>query len=245
MRNTNFPQKKNIIFVKSASPQYIIFRNNCKTEQECDIMYEKEREQVASFMRRLYRQFLTTTSGGNISCRTADGNIAITASQSDKAEQSPETVGIVTPDGRSLTPDLKLSIETSLHLGIYARRKDVQAIVHAHPVTATLFCCSEEPLDTHLTAEAYAMAGDAVKIPYALMGSQALADLVAEHMLNYNCGLMENHGVITVGNSLLNAFDRMELLENAAKQTLMAHSIICRRLTAEQLRELDRFAGRK
>lgn len=208
------------------------------------IMYEKEREQVAGFMRRLYRQFLTTTSGGNISCRTADGNIAITASQSDKAEQSPETVGIVTLDGKSLTPDLKLSIETALHLGIYARRPDVQAIVHAHPVTATFFCCTEEKLDTHLTAEAYAMAGDVIKIPYAIMGSTELAELVAQYMTNYNCGLMENHGVITVGKSLLNAFDRMELLENAAKQTLMARSIVCRRLSEEQLKELDRFAGR-
>ena len=47
------------------------------------MIYEKEREQVAAFMRRLYRQFLTTTSGGNISCRLPDGNVAITASQSD------------------------------------------------------------------------------------------------------------------------------------------------------------------
>ena len=88
-------------------------------------------------------------------------------------------------------------------------------------------------------------AGDAVKIPYALMGSPELAELVSEYMQDFNCGLMENHGVITVGNSLLNAFDRMELLENAAKQTIMAHSIVCRSLTGEQLLELDRFAGRK
>lgn len=63
------------------------------------ILCQTEREQVASFMRRLYRQFLTTTSGGNVSCRTPDGNIVITASQSDKCEQSAETVGILTPDG--------------------------------------------------------------------------------------------------------------------------------------------------
>ena len=105
--------------------------------------YTKEREEVASFMRRLYRQFLTTTSGGNISFRAADGNIVITASQSDKGEQSPENVGIVTPDGTSLTPHLKLSIETGMHLAIYAARPDVMAIVHAHPVTATLFTAAD------------------------------------------------------------------------------------------------------
>ena len=205
-----------------------------------------ERNKVAYFMRRCYRQFLTTTSGGNISCRTADGNIAITASQSDKGEQSPENVGIVTPDGENLTPHLKLSIETGMHLAIYKVRSDVNAIVHAHPVTATLFCASEaETLDTHLTAEAYAVAGDTVMIPYALMGSELLAKLVAEKMQNCDCGLMENHGVITVGKDLLSAFDRMELLENAAKQTLWSHFVPCRRLSAEKLHEIDVFVKRK
>ena len=208
--------------------------------------YTREREEIAGFMRRLYRQFLTTTSGGNISCRAADGNIVITASQSDKGEQRAETVGVVTPEGKSLIPELKLSIETGMHLAIYAARPDVMAIVHAHPVTATLFAAAEAaPLDMHLTAEAYAVAGEVVKIPYALMGSEALAQIVAEKMRHYNCGLMENHGVIALGKNLLSAFDRMELLENAAKQTVMAQLIPCRRLSEEQLLELDRFAGRK
>lgn len=209
-------------------------------------LYAEERENVADFMRRLYRQFLTTTSGGNISCRTSDGNIVITASQSDKGKQTKETVGVVTPEGENLTKELKLSIETSLHLAIYRERKDVSAIVHAHPVTATFFCAAKEgELNTHLTAEAYAVAGDVVKIPYALMGTEALARLTAEKMRFYDCGLMENHGVITVGKDLLSAFDRMELLENAAKQTLMSYTISARSLSREQLDELDRYTGRK
>ena len=208
--------------------------------------YNKEREAVASFMRRLYRQFLTTTSGGNISCRTSDGNIVITASQSDKGNQTMENVGIVTMEGENLTKDLKLSIETNLHLAIYKARKDVSAIVHAHPVTATFFCAAKEyELNTHLTAEAYAVAGDVVKIPYALMGTKLLAELTAEKMRFSDCGLMENHGVITVGKDLLSAFDRMDLLENAAKQTIMAYTIAAKSLSKEQLDELDHYAGRK
>ena len=208
------------------------------------VQCQSEREQVAYFMRRLYRQFLTTTSGGNISCRTSDGNIAITASQTDKCEQSWETVGILTPEGESLTPELKLSIESGLHLAIYAARPDISAIVHAHPVTATFFCTTDVPINMHLTAETYAVAGEVVRIPYALMGTQELARLVAEMMKDCDCGLMDNHGVITVGKTLLSAFDKMELLENAAKQTLMAQTIQARTLTHEQLSELDRFMGR-
>ena len=208
--------------------------------------YSKEREEAAYFMRRLYRQFLTTTSGGNISCRTPDGKVVITASQSDKGEQSADKVGVVTLDGENLTPHLNLSIETSMHLAIYHARKDVNAIVHAHPATATLFCAAESAaLDTHLTAEAYAVAGDTVMIPYALMGTGALAKIVAEKMQFCDCGLMENHGVITVGKNLLSAFDKMELLENAAKQTLWSHIIPCRRLNREQLEEIDKLMNRK
>ncbi len=209
-------------------------------------MYHSEKEQVAYFMRRLYRQFLTTTSGGNISCRTADGNIAITASQTDKCEQSPETIAIVAPDGKSLTPELKPSIETGLHLAVYAARPDIQAIVHAHPPTATFVCAAaEHRLNTHLTAEAYAITGDAVRIPYALMGTPELARLVAEQLRHCDCGLMENHGVIAVGPGLLSAFDKMELLENAAKQTLMSYTLPARSLTGAQLSQIDQFMKRK
>ncbi|MBP5181423.1 MAG: class II aldolase/adducin family protein [Lentisphaeria bacterium] len=65
--------------------------------------YAREREEVASFMRRLYDRFLTTASGGNISLRTSDGNVLITASGRDKAELAEEDVGIVTPEGENLT----------------------------------------------------------------------------------------------------------------------------------------------
>ena len=69
--------------------------------------------------------------------------------------------------------------------------------------------------------------------------------MVSEYMQICDCGLMDNHGVITVGKTLLAAFDRMELLECAAKQTLMACMLKAHSLTPVQLLELDRFVGRK
>lgn len=206
---------------------------------------KEERQAVAYFMRRLYGQCLTTTSGGNISCRTADGRVAITASKLDKGELTADGVGVVGLDRQLYTPDLALSIETGLHLDIYRRRPEVRAIVHAHPVTATAFCCVKKTINTHLTAEAYAILGEPVVIPYALMGTPALARQVADGMETAVCALMENHGIITVGRTLLEAFDRLELLEAAARQTLLTEQIGgVSPLTPEQLRELDAFAGR-
>ena len=211
------------------------------------MQYEKERGQVAYFMRRLYRQGLTTTSGGNISCIMPEGVMAITASQWDKCEIQADGIGLVNmEDGHSLTPELKLSIETEMHLEIYRKRPDVKAIVHAHPVTATAFCAMDKAIDTHLTAEAYALLGEPVWIPYALMGTSQLAHNVAACMkAPCVCGLMENHGVLALGPTLLAAFDRLELLEAAARQTVItAQMNSIHQLTKEQLKELDAFVGR-
>ena len=205
-----------------------------------------ERAETAYFMRRLYRQCLTTTSGGNLSRRVSATEVVVTASKSDKAELQPEQVGIVTMDGESLTPELSLSIETSMHLAIYRMRPDVDAIVHAHPVTASAFCATRVRLGTHYTAEGYAIVGDPVFVPYELMGSAELALRVAEGVAGGAlCALLENHGVLTVGTTLLQAFDRLEVLEVAARHTVLLRQLgQGRELQARQLDELDTFMGR-
>ena len=204
-----------------------------------------EREQAAAFMRRLYRQGLTTTSGGNISLRCTDGTVAITASKLDKGELS-AGVGLVTLDGENLTPELHLSIETGMHLAIYQKRAEISAIVHAHPSTAGSFTASRIPIDTKLTAETYAILGEGIPVvPYALMGSGELARLTSDKLVDYPCVLLENHGVVTVGKTLLEAFDRLELVEAAAKMTLATRQLgDFHRLTDTQLLELDNFVGR-
>jgi len=101
--------------------------------------YKSERKEVAHFMRRLYKHGLTTTSGGNISLRLSDDLILITPTATDKGRMKWKEVGIVNIFGENFTPQLKPSIETAMHLAIYKRKNDVSAIVHAHPVFASLF----------------------------------------------------------------------------------------------------------
>jgi L-fuculose-phosphate aldolase len=112
-------------------------------------------------------------------------------------------------------------------------------------VTASAFCASRTPINTHLTAEGYALLADPVFVPYACMGTDALADLVASHLRTACCALMQNHGVITVAETLLAAFDRLELLEVAARHTLIARQLDdVSELSREQCTELDRLMGR-
>ncbi|NOY81045.1 MAG: class II aldolase/adducin family protein [Kiritimatiellaeota bacterium] len=207
--------------------------------------YQQERFEVARFMRRLYRQGLTTTSGGNISLRLDDGHILLTASQHDKGRLRAEDVGVLDMDGRNLTPTLRPSIEIGMHLAVYRARSDAKAVVHAHPPFTSAFCASTERISTHLVAESYAILGDPAYVPYLPMGSRALAEAVATRAHSSVCILMANHGALTLGTTLLEAFDRIEVLEAAARLTLYARLLGApRALNAAELTELDEMLGR-
>jgi len=204
--------------------------------------YKQERTDVARFMRRLYRQGLTTTSGGNISLKISDEIIVITPSATDKGRMRWREVGIMTLEGDNLTPELKPSIEFEMHLSIYRKNKDVKAIVHAHPVFASAFTATKFKINTNLTAEARAICGEPLFVAYALMGTKELASLAAESTVKSDVLLLENHGVLTIGNGLLQAFDKLEVLENAAKITLIVELTKMKSpLSKLRIREIDKL----
>ncbi|MBN2172945.1 MAG: class II aldolase/adducin family protein [Bacteroidales bacterium] len=199
----------------------------------------KEKERVAYFMRRMYEQRLTTSTGGNISLKVGE-KILITPSQTDKARMVAESIGSMTLNGRVLSHRFKASMENKMHLAIYHKRPDVKAIIHGHPIFATSFAICGKKVMTNLAGESRAILGEPVMADYKLMGTQELADVVAEASLRGNVILMENHGVITLGDTLVEAFDRIEVLEAAAKMTLITQMIgNPKELNAEELKEID------
>jgi L-fuculose-phosphate aldolase len=206
----------------------------------------KEKQAVADCMNRLYRQGLTTTSGGNISLRIPGGLVLLTPSATDKGNMDADQIAVIGMDGANHTPKHKPSIETSMHLAIYKRHAHVHAIVHAHPPTASAFVAARKPINVRLIAETYAIVGEPVIAPYALMGSPELAASVAGCMKkNTTCILMENHGVLCTGDTLLQAFDRIEVLENAARINLYVAQLGGGvELDENQLREIDAMMGR-
>jgi L-fuculose-phosphate aldolase len=201
--------------------------------------YKDERKEVASFMRRLYKHGLTTTSGGNISLKISGDLIAITPSATDKGRMKWSEVGLMTMDGENLTPELKPSMESEMHISIY-RERDVNSVVHAHPTFATAFTAMKNRINIKLTAEACAILEEPVSVGYALMGTKKLADLVVENIHKSDILLLENHGILTVGSSLLQAFDKMEVLENAARMTFIVDFAGKKKsLSREKIKEIE------
>ena len=179
-------------------------------------------------MARLYDRGLTTAGGGNVSAREGDV-MYITPSGGDKSCIPPSMIAAVDIEsgavdiesGANMTPHLRLSIEAEMHRAVYLAYDDVRAVVHSHPLYASMFSALEESIDTHFIAESYYLLGKVVKAPYALMGTAELAENVCRALEGCKALLLENHGALTTGGSLLQAFERMEVLENAARMTYM------------------------
>jgi L-fuculose-phosphate aldolase len=202
--------------------------------------FQTEKKEVAYFMQRLYEQKLTTCSGGNISFKIDDENILITPSQLDKARLTASQIGIMSLDGKNHTPELKPTMESGMHLSIYKKRPDVKAIVHAHPTYATSFSVTDKKVNCKLTGEARFVIGEPAYTKYALMGSEELAGIVSEATLNANVVVMKNHGALAVGETLLQAFDRLEVFEASAKITLISGLLgEHNNLSPEELKAID------
>jgi L-fuculose-phosphate aldolase len=207
--------------------------------------FYNERKSVADYMRRLYDRHLTTASGGNISLRLNDELFCITPSALDKGNLTPDLIAIVSFEGKNLTPHLPLSIGTEMHRKCLLARPDRNAIVHAHPVYACAYSTAQPcKLNTRLTAEAYYIIGDITNVPYKLMGTTDLADIVSTYMKDREVMLMENHGAIATGVDLLRAFDCMELLERAAQMSYLVDSIQnSHELTEERIKPIIDMRG--
>ena len=201
---------------------------------------KRAEKEIANTMRRVYERGLTTSLGGNISMRLGSVML-ITPSSLDKASLGDEDIANVDIEsGKNLTPGLKLSIESEMHRLIYLKRPTCKAVIHAHPVFSSLFSASEEEIRTDIIAESYYQLGRVVKTPYAIMGSRELAEKVSDDAFSCCAVLLERHGALTVSDkSLLEALERLECLENAARMSLLSRDMKLNCLSENEKYELD------
>jgi L-fuculose-phosphate aldolase len=194
------------------------------------------RDEIVQTMERIYRYRMTTTSGGNLSIRDANGDLWITPARVDKGSLRAEDVVRVRADGRVEGPHPPSS-EHPFHRSIYHERPDLRAIVHAHPVALVAFSICRRVPDTSLFPQAYQVCGRVGYAPYALPGSEQLGRRIADVFSEgYHCVLLENHGAVVGGRDLREAFQRFETLEFTAK-TIIKASLLgpVRYLSAGQL----------
>mgnify|MGYP001122394600 CR=1 FL=1 len=195
-------------------------------------------QQLADTMGRLYSSALTTTSGGNLSIRGEDGTTWITPGGIDKANLTRDDIMRITIEG-TLSGMYTPSLETAFHLGVYEARKDIHAVVHAHAPATSAFCLNGTAPDTRLIPQVFLECGPAVMSGYAMPGSDKLRDLVSDRAgAGYNCMLLDHHGTVALGATILQALQRFEALEVLAETQLLALRIGSPRSSGEQLFQL-------
>jgi len=194
------------------------------------------RDEIVQAMERIYRYRMTTTSGGNLSVRDENGDVWITPARVDKGSLRREDVIRVRAGGQVEGPH-RPSSEHPFHQGIYQKRPDVRAVVHAHPVALVAFSICGQVPDTTLFPQARHVCGAVGFAAYALPGSEQLGRNIAEVFgRGFDCVLLENHGVVVGGATLQEAFERFETLEFTAKTVIKASLLgPVRYLTPEQI----------
>jgi L-fuculose-phosphate aldolase len=184
--------------------------------------YVHPRDEILQAMGRIYRYRMTTTSGGNLSIREPNGDVWITPARIDKGALTRDDIVRVRPDG-SVEGHRRPSSELPIHLQIRGRRPELAGIVHAHPVALVAFSLAHAVPNTRLFHQAWRVCGEGGFADYRLPGSAGLGEIVADTFARgHNCAILENHGVVTAGESLQEAFRRFETLEFTAKTIVKA-----------------------
>ncbi len=207
---------------------------------------KEAREQIIKIGRLLYEEGLNTGTDGNISCLTDGGaNLWTTCSGSAKGFLTESDLVKTDLNGNVLEGTKKPSSELKLHLCVFRNNKLARAAVHAHTVAATALACSGVGLTEPLLPPVSLQLGRVHVAPYALTGTQAVADSILPYVKDNNAVLLANHGAVTWGRDLWQAFTRMETLERCAEIYIKVRSLgKPQYLTRDQEQELHDYGVR-
>ena len=194
--------------------------------------------------RRMYAKNFVASNDGNISCKVSDHTLWCTPTGVSKGYMTDEMLVLMDLDGNVLRGSWKPSSEMKMHLRVYKENPSVKAVVHAHPPVSTSFAIAGIPLNRAILTEAVMGVGEIPLAPYAMPGTQEVPDSIAPYVKTHNGCLLANHGALTWGSSVMEAWMRMESVEYYATVSMYTGNIIgqANELTCDQV---DRLIERR
>lgn len=183
----------------------------------------KHREEIVRYGRMLHERSFVAAMDGNLSVRLKGDRILVTPTCVSKGAMRPADLVIVDLDGKRVAGHRNVTSEIGMHLLIYRMRPDIEAIVHAHPPTATGFAAAGMPLTEPLVCEVVMGLGCIPLARYGTPGTSELAQTLEPFVPAYDAILMSNHGVVSYGDTLEHAYMKMETVEHFAQIALVTH----------------------
>lgn len=187
-----------------------------KTEAE-------HRRDLCTVGRWIHQREYVAATDGNLSVRLDAQRILATPTLMSKGMMEPDDLVIVDNQGQKLHGRRNASSEIAMHLLIFRRRPEVNAVVHAHPPVATGYAAAGLPLNQALISEVVLALGCIPLAAYGTPGTPELSQALSPLVARYDAVLMANHGVVTYGADLLTAYMRMETVEHFARISLTTH----------------------
>ncbi len=183
------------------------------------------REYICEIGRRAYMREMGAANDGNITVLLDDGTFLCTPSNVSKGFMKPEMICRVDRAGKLIVDEgYKPSSEIRMHLCVYDHRDDVRAVVHAHPLYATVHAICGKPLTQQIMPESTMFLGEVPLTPYAVPSTNELCEAIIPFLPRHDALLLESHGALTYGHDLTSAYFKMEALDYYAKVVYLAAS---------------------
>lgn len=183
------------------------------------------RKGIIAAGRRLAERGMIAGTDGNISVRLETNRVLVTPSGRNKELLEADDLVVVDMMGNKVEGELAASSELEMHLFVYRARSEVTACVHAHPPFATAHAVAGVELPYDVLPEAVVAGGPIALTEFAPPGTSAVARSLEAFVCGHNAFLLRNHGLLTVGRDLEEAYNRHETVEHCAKILHLARQL--------------------
>ena len=190
--------------------------------------------------KRMYTRGFVAANDGNISCKVGPNAVWATPTGVSKGFMKPEMLVKLDLSGKVLQGSYKPSSEIKMHLRVYEENPDVMGVTHAHPPIATAFAVAGISLEKPILTEGVLSLGTVPIAKYATPGTQEVPDSIAPFVKEYNAVLLANHGALTWGGDIYEAFYRLESVEYYASLLMYTGNILGKQnlLSCDQIQVL-------
>lgn len=204
------------------------------------------RQEICEVGHRIWQREYVAGNDGNLSVRLSQNEILATPTDVSKGHLTPDMLVVIDRQGNILRGTHRPSSELKMHRALYDARPDIRGVCHAHPVTATGFAVAGLSLDKATLPEVVIRLGRVPLTAYGMPGTDELTrDILDNHIGEHNAWLLANHGVVTVGETLMRALWHMETVEHFARISLVARQLGGEiEFTPERVQELVDSRGR-
>ncbi len=185
---------------------------------------ETLKEDICEVGRRLYSNGFIAAGEGNVSIRLSDNELMGTPAGTCKGYLTPDMISTCDMEGRTLSGP-KISTEIQMHISVYRARPDVNAVVHAHPPKCTGFAVAGVALNRAVLAEVVVTLGCIPLAEYGTPSTSELAESVDRLIRTSDGVLLSNHGALTVGKEVYDAYFKMEVIEHFAEISLISRQL--------------------